>query len=258
MYILENRGLGDYTPWRARVGLRAKPQHLRFLSLDNFGLNEFSLKKHHMDMLNNILVKTVEASWKTMQPIDLIRLIGHTDSTGPETYNAGLGDRRARAVEDALQKKLKGFTSRVAIVVEPSPGPTEPTASNRTAVGRKRNRRVEVFITSGGLPQPPKQIDLIPKDLPQEGVMEAEKRRREAAKKYWGTTPESKKQSLKEQVRQRLRDERVPEGLIDQIFKKAELGGRIAAKAVMAGTTISAATRDFVTQALGEIYSWKF
>lgn len=258
MYISENNGLGDYTPWRVKVGLRAKPQVLRFLSLDDFDFNQSSLKQHHMGTLDHILVKTVEASWKTMQPIDLIRLIGHTDGTGPETYNAGLGDRRARAVEDALQMKLKGFMKRVAIVVEPSPGATKPTASNRTAAGRKRNRRVDVFITSGGLPLPPKPIDLILKDLPKEGVMEAEKRRREAAKKYWGTTPESKKQSLKEQVRQRLREERVPEGLIDQIFKKAELGGRIAAKAVMAGATISAAARDFVTQALGEIYSWKF
>jgi hypothetical protein len=157
MYILAGRGLGEYTPWRARVGLRSKPQYLRFISLDNFAINDPSLKKHHMDLLDNILVKTVKASWKSMQPIDLIRLIGHTDITGPEKYNVGLGDRRARALEEALKDKLKGFISRVAIVVEPSPGETEPTADNRTPEGRARNRRVEVFVTSGGLPATPPQ-----------------------------------------------------------------------------------------------------
>jgi OmpA family len=162
MYILQGRGLGEYTPWRARVGLRSTPQHLRFLSLDNFGINESSLKKHHMDLLENILVKTVEASWKSMQPIDLIRLIGHTDITGSEAHNAGLGDRRARAVEEALRDKLRGFVSRVAIVVEASPGKSEPTADNRTPEGRARNRRVEVFITSGGLPPKPSRPPVPP------------------------------------------------------------------------------------------------
>jgi hypothetical protein len=135
--------------------LRPKPQYLRFLSLNNFDIDRSSLKKHHIDLLDKILVKTVEASWMSMQPIDLIRLIGHTDNTGPEKYNVGLGGRRARAVEDALKDKLKGFSSRVAIVVEPSPGPAEPTADNRTADGRARNRRVEVFVTTGGLPLSP-------------------------------------------------------------------------------------------------------
>jgi hypothetical protein len=154
MYIFEGNGLGEYTPWRARLGLRPKPPYLRFLSLNNFDIDRSSLKKHHIDLLDKILVKTVEASWRSMQPIDLIRLIGHTDNTGSEKYNVGLGDRRARAVEDALKDKLKGFTSRVAIVVEPSQGPTDPTADNRTADGRAQNRRVEVFVTSGGLPLP--------------------------------------------------------------------------------------------------------
>jgi OmpA family protein len=162
MYILPGRGLGQYTPWRARMGLRSKPQYLRFLSLDNFGINESSLKKHHMDLLDSILVKTVEASWKSMQPIDLIRLIGHTDITGPEAYNVGLGDRRARAVEEALRDKLRGFISRVAIVVEASPGKSEPTADNRTPEGRARNRRVEVFIASGGLPPKPSKTPVPP------------------------------------------------------------------------------------------------
>jgi len=94
----------------------------------------------------------VELSWKSTQQIKVIRLIGHTDSTGPEKYNVGLGNRRARAVEEALQDILKG---RITITVEPSPGETEPTADNRTNDGRERNRRVEVFITTGFVTPPP-------------------------------------------------------------------------------------------------------
>lgn len=150
--------------WRGRLGMRPKPQYLRFLSLDNFGIGKAALTNYHNKMLDN-LVRTVEPSWKTMQPIDLIRLVGHTDSTGQEKFNAGLGEMRARAVEEALKVKLRGFMNRVAIVVEPSQGETAPTASNSTQEGRARNRRVEIFITSGGIPPPPvppKNPDLFP------------------------------------------------------------------------------------------------
>jgi hypothetical protein len=124
------------------------------------------------------LAKTVELSWKSTQPIKGIRLIGHTDSTGPEKYNVGLGNRRARAVEEALQGIFKG---RITITVEESPGETDPTADNGTNDGRERNRRVEVFITTGVVtpppppPQPRKPIfnlwDFSKLKLPEESVI---------------------------------------------------------------------------------------
>lgn len=151
MYILDSRGLGDYTPWRARVGSRSTPQSLRFMNLDSFVHNKTWLTDDHRNMLD-ILVKHVKASWETTQPIGFIHLIGHTDNTGEEKYNVGLGDQRAKEVEKVLLGKLRkqGLSDRVGIVVEPSPGKTKPTADNRTREGRARNRRVEVFI--GGLP----------------------------------------------------------------------------------------------------------
>ena len=79
----------------------------------------------------------------------MIRLIGHTDSTGTEKYNVGLGDRRANTVAAVLQDKLKGLSGRTKVVVEKSPGETDPTADNRTAEGQGLNRRVEVFIKTG-------------------------------------------------------------------------------------------------------------
>jgi len=150
MYIVEGRGLGELTrdnePWRVRVGLQPKPQQLlRFLSLDNFGFDRSTVTPAHLKQIKEILVPTIAASWTTMQPIDLIRVVGHTDSTGSEKYNFGLGDRRAEAVAAELLKTYPR-SGRVKIVLEKSPGETQPTADNRTALGQARNRRVEIFI----------------------------------------------------------------------------------------------------------------
>jgi OmpA family protein len=150
MYIWERRGLGDNPATeRKRITLAMRPRP--YLKLDRFVYNRASLTPRLKAMVGS-LVKAVELSWKSTQPIKVIRLIGHTDSTGPEKYNVGLGNRRARAVEEALQDIFKG---RITITVEPSPGETEPTADNRTNDGRERNRRVEVFITTGVVSTPP-------------------------------------------------------------------------------------------------------
>jgi outer membrane protein OmpA-like peptidoglycan-associated protein len=145
-----------YTPWWVRLSRRLKSPYLRFLNLDRFGHNKLSLTADHRNMLDT-LVKHVEASWKTTQPIVAIHLIGHTDNTGTEKYNIRLGDQRARAVEAELLGRLrrKGLSYKVAIVVEPSRGQSKPTADNRTEEGRAANRRVEVFIKTGVLPSVP-------------------------------------------------------------------------------------------------------
>jgi len=153
MYFLDGTGIGQYTPWRERVGLTTKQPLLRFLSLDNFGFNQSTLTADHLSKIRDILVRTVEASWKTMEPIDLIRLVGHTDSTGEEKYNLGLGDRRAQAVGIEL---LKFFprSGQVRVNVDESQGERQPVADNGTAAGRARNRRVEVFIMANTRPLP--------------------------------------------------------------------------------------------------------
>lgn len=68
-----------------------------------------------------------------------VRIEGHTDSTGPETYNQGLSDRRARAVTNYLIGQ--GISSgRLQPVGR---GEAEPVASNATREGRALNRRVD-------------------------------------------------------------------------------------------------------------------
>jgi outer membrane protein OmpA-like peptidoglycan-associated protein len=76
-----------------------------------------------------------------------MRIEGHTDSQGSDSLNFELSQRRALAVADALT--MRGVP-RDRIQTE-GKGPSMPIASNDTAEGRQRNRRVEmVFSDSGG------------------------------------------------------------------------------------------------------------
>ena len=75
---------------------------------------------------------------------------GHTDSTASDSYNLALSQRRANAVEDML----------ISMGVEPTRiesrgyGEQLPVATNDTAAGRQKNRRVELVILDPGTPIP--------------------------------------------------------------------------------------------------------
>ena len=75
-------------------------------------------------------------------PNSLVDAYGHTDSTGSDAFNQTLSESRARTVMNYLisrgvpasRLRSQGF------------GETMPVASNDTADGRQRNRRVEIKI----------------------------------------------------------------------------------------------------------------
>lgn len=71
-----------------------------------------------------------------------ISVEGHTDSVGTPAYNKRLSEARARAV--AAELSAAGI-SRPRLRVRGF-GESQPLASNETAAGRQRNRRVEVII----------------------------------------------------------------------------------------------------------------
>lgn len=154
MYV-SMAGLADDTTAttpKAPTTLRMRP--VPYLCLDRFPFDRSTFTRR-LDKMVDDLVAAVTRSWATNQPITSIRLVGHTDSTGTEAYNVGLGDRRAGAVEVALRKRLKALASRVKISVQKSPGKMEPRRDNSTADGREVNRRVEVFVTVTPRPTPP-------------------------------------------------------------------------------------------------------
>jgi OmpA-OmpF porin, OOP family len=73
-----------------------------------------------------------------------VEIQGHTDSTGSPPYNLKLSQKRADAVREYLvysgvnadQLVTKGY------------GQTQPVASNKTADGRAKNRRVVMYVIS--------------------------------------------------------------------------------------------------------------
>lgn len=71
-----------------------------------------------------------------------IDVYGHTDSTGSDSYNQGLSERRAISVADYLSSR--GVQS--ARMATRGFGETQPIASNETEQGRAENRRVEIKI----------------------------------------------------------------------------------------------------------------
>jgi outer membrane protein OmpA-like peptidoglycan-associated protein len=72
-----------------------------------------------------------------------LRVEGHTDNVGSAAYNKDLSERRAASVVRHLVEK--GGIARERLEATGS-GFERPVASNATAVGRSRNRRVEFTI----------------------------------------------------------------------------------------------------------------
>ncbi|MEJ2003917.1 MAG: OmpA family protein, partial [Cyclobacteriaceae bacterium] len=78
------------------------------------------------------------------RPSLTIEIAGHTDATGPESYNMGLSQRRARSVYDYL---IAQGVSADRLDVKYF-GENQPVQTNETAEGRQANRRVEFKITN--------------------------------------------------------------------------------------------------------------
>jgi OOP family OmpA-OmpF porin len=71
-----------------------------------------------------------------------VKIVGHTDSVGPEAYNQQLSVRRATTVRDYLASK--GVDRNLMSVS--GMGESSPVADNSTKAGRAKNRRVDVMI----------------------------------------------------------------------------------------------------------------
>ncbi|MGB4347370.1 MAG: OmpA family protein [Burkholderiaceae bacterium] len=74
--------------------------------------------------------------------IEVVVATGHTDSIGSDAYNQKLSMRRANAVRAFLISK--GLPANR--VFAEGKGEKQPVASNKTADGRAKNRRVEVEV----------------------------------------------------------------------------------------------------------------
>jgi OmpA-OmpF porin, OOP family len=101
-----------------------------------FDFNKSNLKPEGRQLLDQ-----VAAQLNTIK-LETVIAVGYTDSIGSVDYNLGLGQRRADAVKAYLVSK---GVAADRIYTE-SKGKADPIASNATAEGRAKNRRVEVEI----------------------------------------------------------------------------------------------------------------
>jgi OOP family OmpA-OmpF porin len=86
--------------------------------------------------------KSIDDALAKLRGVDVEMVIatGHTDSVGSDAYNQKLSERRAAAVKDYLVSK--GIPA--AKVTTIGKGESQPVATNKTAEGRQKNRRVDI------------------------------------------------------------------------------------------------------------------
>lgn len=72
-----------------------------------------------------------------------LEIQGHTDNTGPDSWNLLLSKKRAEAVKDYLHRKYRIPLHRMEAI---GYGSDEPIADNATRAGRTQNRRVVILV----------------------------------------------------------------------------------------------------------------
>ena len=101
-----------------------------------FDVNSAALKPGAYNEINRV------ANVLLQYPQTNIEISGHTDSTGSETYNQDLSERRALSVHNALVNQGVAPSRMTTLAF----GETQPIADNATEAGRQLNRRVVIVI----------------------------------------------------------------------------------------------------------------
>lgn len=102
-----------------------------------FDFGQYSLKPGAREKLAKI------SGILLAHPELMVQVEGHTDSIGSDDFNQNLSEHRAGAVRDFLVDQ--GVT-RDSVTAKGF-GKTRPVATNDTAEGRQRNRRVELVVS---------------------------------------------------------------------------------------------------------------
>ena len=101
-----------------------------------FATDSSDLSPQFFDVLNSVS-KVLEEYDKTV-----IEVAGHTDSTGSNSYNQGLSERRSASVAHYLESQ--GVSGQRLLTI--GLGESMPVSDNATAGGRQANRRVEITM----------------------------------------------------------------------------------------------------------------
>ncbi|HYQ80558.1 MAG TPA: OmpA family protein [Anaeromyxobacteraceae bacterium] len=112
-------------------------ERLSLKDMINFDTGKATIRPESKRILDEIA-----AVLKAHAELKRIRVEGHTDNVGGQAYNMDLSERRARSVVEALVPR--GIARER--LVPAGYGFSKPIASNATAFGRAKNRRVEFTI----------------------------------------------------------------------------------------------------------------
>lgn len=123
----------------SKVGVTEQPDGSVKLDIPGavlFQTNSAQLNPNFQSTLNQIAGTLQE------HPNATVNVVGHTDSTGSDTYNMKLSQDRALSVTNYLA--MQGVAP--ARMTATGQGETMPVADNGTAEGRAQNRRVEMYV----------------------------------------------------------------------------------------------------------------
>jgi outer membrane protein OmpA-like peptidoglycan-associated protein len=141
--IAEAKGSAQQALQRAGEAERAAKGKLVFtVTLSNdkvtFPLNRAEVSEDARRMIDEAIGPFVSQNRGVFFEIE-----GHTDATGEEAYNEGLGHDRAMAVRAYLHEKHGVALVRMEVI---SYGERKPVADNATRDGRAQNRRVVIRV----------------------------------------------------------------------------------------------------------------
>ncbi len=125
-----------FTSDEARVFREGNNIIMRLVGL-NFDSGESQLKSTNFDLLAKV-EKAIDVF-----PRSELTIEGHTDSHGGDDFNQTLSQARAESVQQYMINAMRIPTYRL---IATGYGETRPVASNETATGRARNRRIDIVI----------------------------------------------------------------------------------------------------------------
>lgn len=102
----------------------------------SFDTNRYAIKSNLRPILDRF------ATTLNQNPVTMVTITGHTDSSGTDAINNPLSVNRAAATRDYLVARGVA-ANRISI---DGRGSREPIADNNTVTGRAMNRRVEIFV----------------------------------------------------------------------------------------------------------------
>jgi outer membrane protein OmpA-like peptidoglycan-associated protein len=102
----------------------------------HFSFDDEAVKAEDQKALEKVVSK-----WKSIKG-SLIHVVGHTDESGPDTYNNALSRRRANATRDVLV----GLGVQADKIIVEWEGENDPVKPGSSGQADALNRRVEVFV----------------------------------------------------------------------------------------------------------------